>query len=56
MPGRLGSLAREAGLLTRGLRDGVALAPPLTIKDEHVELAVTALQTALDRLDQWSVS
>jgi putrescine---pyruvate transaminase len=49
---RLGHLAREAGLLTRGLGDGVALAPPLTVEDEHVELAVTALQTALDQLDQ----
>jgi putrescine aminotransferase len=51
-PTRLGSLARAAGLLTRGLRDGVALAPPLTIEDEHRELAVVALQTALDQLDQ----
>jgi putrescine aminotransferase len=51
-PARLGSLAREAGLLTRGLRDGVALAPPLTIEDEHRELAVAALQTALDQLGQ----
>ncbi len=51
-PARLGSLAREAGLLTRGLRDGVALAPPLTIEDEHLELAVAALQTALDQLAQ----
>jgi putrescine aminotransferase len=51
-PARLGSLAREAGLLTRGLRDGVALAPPLTIENEHRELAVAALQTALDQLAQ----
>jgi putrescine aminotransferase len=51
-PARLGSLARAAGLLTRGLRDGVALAPPLTIENEHRELAVAALQTALDQLDQ----
>jgi putrescine aminotransferase len=50
----LGSLARDAGLLTRGLRDGIALAPPLTVTDEHLELAVAALQTALDRLDQSS--
>jgi len=49
---RLGSLARDAGLLTRGLRDGVALAPPLTVEDDHVELALAALQTALRQLDQ----
>ena len=35
---KLWSRAREAGLLTRWLRDGVALAPPLTIEEEHVEL------------------
>jgi adenosylmethionine-8-amino-7-oxononanoate aminotransferase len=52
-PGRRGSflrLAREAGLLTRGLRDGVAVAPPLIFDDEHVELLVDACETALDRL------
>ena len=49
---RLVALAREAGLLTRGLRDGVALAPPLIIEDEHRDLAVAALQTALDQLAQ----
>jgi putrescine aminotransferase len=43
-------LAREAGLLVRGLADGVALAPPLVVEDEHVELAVAALATALDAL------
>jgi acetylornithine/succinyldiaminopimelate/putrescine aminotransferase len=34
----------------RGLADGVALAPPLVVEDEHVELAVAALATALDAL------
>jgi putrescine aminotransferase len=48
--GRLADLARDAGLLVRGLPDGVALAPPLIVEDEHVELAVTALETALDGL------
>jgi putrescine aminotransferase len=47
---RLRVLARDAGLPTRGLRDGVALAPPLIVEDEHVELAVSALATALDGL------
>jgi putrescine---pyruvate transaminase len=43
---------REAGLLVRGLSDGVALAPPLVVEDDHVELAVAALATALDALDR----
>jgi adenosylmethionine-8-amino-7-oxononanoate aminotransferase len=47
---RLRVLARDAWLLTRGLRDGVALAPPLVVEDEHVELAVAALAAALDQL------
>jgi adenosylmethionine-8-amino-7-oxononanoate aminotransferase len=42
--------AREHGLLTRGLPDGVALAPPLIVEDEHVQLAVDALASALDAL------
>lgn len=45
---RFRALARDAGLLTRGLRDGVALAPPLIVESEHLELAVAALATALD--------
>jgi len=45
---KLWSRGREAGLLTRWLRDGVALAPPLTIEEEHVELALDALASALD--------
>jgi putrescine---pyruvate transaminase len=48
--GRFRVLARDAGLLTRGLRDGVALAPPLTVEAEHVDLAVSALEDALDGL------
>jgi adenosylmethionine-8-amino-7-oxononanoate aminotransferase len=42
--------AREQGLLTRGLPDGVALAPPLIVEDEHVQLAVDALAAALDTI------
>ena len=49
-PRRLWLAARDAGLLTRSLRDGVALAPPLVVEDEHVELAVSALGAALDAL------
>jgi putrescine aminotransferase len=42
--------AREAGLLTRWVRDGVAVAPPLVVEDEHVALMVEALSSALDRV------
>ena len=49
-PARFVRLAREAGLLTRGLSDGVAVAPPLIVEDEHLEVAVAALEAALDRL------
>ena len=45
---RLWLAAREAGLLTRSLWDGVALAPPLIVEDERVELAVQALAEALE--------
>jgi len=47
---RLGRLARDAGVLTRGLQDGVAIAPPLIVEDEHLDLAVTALEVTLDAL------
>ncbi|MBV8988354.1 MAG: hypothetical protein JO372_07310 [Solirubrobacterales bacterium] len=47
---RLARLARDAGLLTRGLRDGVALAPPLIINAEQVDIAATSLTTALEAL------
>ncbi len=48
--GRLWQLAREAGILTRGLFDGVALAPPLIVEDEHVEAIAAGLAQALDAL------
>ena len=47
-PRRLWLAARDAGLLTRSLGDGVALAPPLVVEDDHVELAVQALAEALE--------
>ena len=49
-PAALVRNARQAGLLTRGLRDGLAIAPPLIIEAEHLQLAVDALATALDAL------
>jgi len=42
--------ARAEGLLTRGLADGVAVAPPLIVEDEHVDAMVAALGAALGRL------
>jgi putrescine---pyruvate transaminase len=47
---RFSRLARDAGLLTRGLRDGLALAPPLIVEDEHIDLMLNAVNTALDAL------
>ena len=47
---RFWSLARDAGVLTRGLFDGVAVAPPLTIADDEIELIVQGLGEALDAL------
>lgn len=45
---RLWRGAREAGLLTRWIRDGVAVAPPLIVEDEHIAEMVDALEIALD--------
>lgn len=49
---RLWKHARDANLLTRGLHDGVAIAPPLIIADEHVEQIVQSLADGLDRLSR----
>ena len=50
LPGRLWSAAREHGLLTRWLRDGVALAPPLVIDDAGVDEIASILERALSEL------
>ena len=50
MASRFWSLARDAGVLTRGLFDGVAVAPPLTVADDEIELVVQGLGEALDAL------
>jgi putrescine aminotransferase len=47
LPARLWSSAREHGLLTRWLRDGVAVAPPLVIEDTEVDEIVDSLSAAL---------
>jgi putrescine aminotransferase len=45
--GRLWSAAREHGLLTRSIRDGVAIAPPLAITDLELDELVSSLAAAL---------
>lgn len=45
-------LAREAGVIVRGIRDLVAVAPPLIITREEIDQLFAGVQSALDRL--WS--
>lgn len=47
---RFGHLTRNAGVITRGLVEGLAIAPPLIVEDEHVDLVVQGLGDALDDL------
>ena len=49
-PSRFVTCAREAGLLSRSLRDGLAIAPPLVIELETIAEIAERLTTALDRL------
>lgn len=44
------ALAREAGVIVRGIRDIVALAPPLTISHGEVDELFSGVSFALDRL------
>ncbi len=48
--GRFLAAARAEGVLTRGIPDGVALAPPLVIELETVAELTARLRTALDAL------
>ncbi len=43
-------LAREEGVIVRGIRDMIAIAPPLTIQESEVDFLVQAVRKALDRL------
>jgi putrescine aminotransferase len=43
-------LAREEGAIVRGIRDLIAIAPPLTITHEEIDFIFTAVAKALDRL------
>ena len=43
-------LTREEGVIVRGIRDLIAIAPPLTITREEIDFIFTAIAKALDRL------
>jgi adenosylmethionine-8-amino-7-oxononanoate aminotransferase len=45
---RLAAGAREHGVLVRPLLGGVAMSPPLTCEQEHIELLADALRAGLD--------
>ncbi|MBD2101885.1 aspartate aminotransferase family protein [Leptolyngbya sp. FACHB-261] len=47
---KLSVLAREEGVIVRGIRDLIALSPPLTITETEVDFLFTSLRKALDRL------
>jgi putrescine aminotransferase len=53
-PGSLGlaahGLAREEGVIVRGIRDLVALSPPLVVTHDELDRIFAALRRALDRL------
>jgi adenosylmethionine-8-amino-7-oxononanoate aminotransferase len=42
--------AREAGVLVRPLLGAVAMSPPLTVEQEHIELLAQAIRAGLDSL------
>ncbi|HKG66828.1 MAG TPA: aminotransferase class III-fold pyridoxal phosphate-dependent enzyme [Solirubrobacteraceae bacterium] len=48
---RVAAGAREAGVLVRPLLGAVAMSPPLTIEQEHIDLLEQAIRAGLDSLD-----
>ncbi len=44
------ALARKEGVIVRGIRDIIALAPPLTITREEIDLLFEAVQKAVDQI------
>lgn len=44
------ALARQEGVIVRGIRDIIALAPPLTITREETDLLFAAVRKAVDRI------
>jgi putrescine aminotransferase len=47
---RAAAIARSQGIIVRGIRDLVALAPPLVIARDEIDFLFAALQCTLDRL------
>jgi putrescine aminotransferase len=47
---RAAKLARDEGVIVRGIRDLIAIAPPLTISREEIDVIFTAVAKTLDRL------
>jgi putrescine---pyruvate transaminase len=48
---RLAQGARDAGVLVRPLLGAVAVSPPLTVEEEHLELLAEGIRHGLDALD-----
>ena len=47
---RAAALARQEGVIVRGIRDILAIAPPLTITREETDQLFAAVRVAVDRL------
>jgi putrescine aminotransferase len=47
---RAAALIREEGVIVRGIRDIVAMAPPLTVTREEIDVLFTAVQRGLERM------
>ena len=47
---RITELTREEGAIVRGIRDLVALAPPLVVSRDEIDFLIAALRRSLDRL------
>lgn len=47
---RAAALIREEGVIVRGIRDAIALSPPLIISPDEIEILLGAIRKGLDRL------
>jgi putrescine aminotransferase len=47
---RAAALVRDQGVIVRGIRDMIALAPPLVVTHEEIDQIFTAVERGLDRL------
>jgi putrescine---pyruvate transaminase len=50
LPAALARAARDRGVLVRPMISAIAVSPPLTMTDEHIELLVDALRGGLDEV------